>query len=99
MRKALVLAALAALASEAFAADSKPKVRAITAFIRVDAKNLEAQLTDTVKFLNTAREEYRAAGFEVETVRVVTQPIADYIKGMNHADAVALLRTYGDLAG
>src|SRR5882724_10465068 len=82
----------------AFAAESRPKVRAITAFIRIDAKSYEAQIGDAVKFLNAAREEYRASGFEVETIRVVTQPLGEYIKGMNHADAVALLRKYGDLA-
>src|SRR6266404_3070389 len=95
MRNVLLLSLLAPLA---FAADSRPKVRAITAFIRIDAARYEAQVGDAMNFLNTAREEYRAAGFEVETIRVVTQPIAEYIKGMSHADAVALLRKYGELA-
>src|SRR5438876_8718597 len=95
MRNALLLCA--AVASLAYGAESRPKVRAITAFIRVDAKNLDTQIADTVKFLNAAREEYRASGFEVETVRVVTQPLADYIKGMSHQDAVALVRRYGEL--
>ena len=73
-------------------------MRAITAFIRIDAAHLEAQVGEAVKFLNAAREEYKAAGFEVETIRVVTQPLADYTKGMKHADALALLRKYGELA-
>src|SRR5713226_7609116 len=95
MRNVLLFSMLASLA---FGADSRPKVRAITAFIRIDAAHYEAQVDDTVKFLNWAREEYRASGFEVETIRVVTQPLAEYIKGMSHADAVALLRKYGELA-
>src|SRR5947208_16986360 len=94
MRKVLLLATLASLT---FAADSHPKVRAITAFIRIDAAHYETQVGEAVKFLNAAREEYRASGFEVETIRVVTQPLADYIKGMKHDDAVALLRKYGEL--
>ena len=98
MRKALLWSALVAFALSAFAADSRPKVRAITAFIRIDATHYEAQVGDAVKFLTAAREEYRASGFEVETIRVVTQPLADYIKGMSHADAVALLRKYGEVA-
>ena len=73
-------------------------MRAITAFLRIDAKNYEAQLGEAVKFLNAAREDYRASGFEVSTIRVVTQPLAEYIKGMTHADAVALLRKYGETA-
>jgi uncharacterized protein (UPF0210 family) len=95
MRNAVVAAL--ALASLAFA-QTRPKVRAITAFIRVDATHFEAQAGEAVRFLNAAREEYQAAGFEVETIRVVTQPLADYTGGMKHADALALLRKYGELA-
>src|ERR1035441_8697901 len=95
MRKAFPIAlALASLAL----AQSRPKVRAITAFIRIDAAHYDAQVGEAVKFLNAAREEYKAAGFEVETIRVVTQPLAEYTKGMKHADALALLRKYGELA-
>jgi uncharacterized protein (UPF0210 family) len=86
-----------ALASIGFA-ESRPKVRAITAFIRIDAAHLDAQIAETVAFLNAAREEYKASGFEVESIRVVPQPLADYTRGMQHDDAVALLRKYGELA-
>ena len=96
MRKALILSL--ATASLLLAADSKPKVRAITAFIKIDAAHLEAQIEDTVKFLNGAREELKASGFEVEGIRVALQPLADYTRGMKHADALALLRKYGELA-
>ena len=95
MRNVLLLAL--AVASLAFA-EARPKVRAITAFIRIDAAHLETQVSEAVKFLTGAREEYKAAGFEVETIRVVTQPLADYTKGMKHADALALLRKYAELA-
>ena len=95
MRKVLLLALC--VASFAFA-QAKPKVRAITAFIRIDAAHLDAQVGEAVKFLNAARDEYKAAGFEVESIRVVTQPLADYTKGMKPADGLALLRKYGDLA-
>jgi hypothetical protein len=95
MRNVILLAL--AFASLAFA-EARPKVRAITAFIRMDAAHLETQIAEAVKFLSAAREEYKAAGFEVETIRVVTQPLADYTKGMKHADALALLRKYAELA-
>ena len=95
MRKAFVAAL--ALASLAFA-QARPKVRAITAFVRIDAAHYEAQVGEAVEFLNAAREEYKAAGFEVEGIRVVAQPLAGYTKGMTHGDALALLRKYGELA-
>ncbi len=95
MRKAFLLALT--LASFAFA-EARPKVRAITAFIRIDAAHYDAQIAEAVKFLNAARDEYKSAGFEVESIRVATQPLADYTKGMNRADALALLRKYVELA-
>jgi uncharacterized protein (UPF0210 family) len=96
MRKAAFLFLTAA--SFLHAADSRPKVRAITAFIKMDAAHLDAQIGEAVAFLNSAREEYKSAGFEVESIRVVPQPLADYTRGMSHADALALLRKYGELA-
>jgi uncharacterized protein (UPF0210 family) len=96
MRKTLLL--VLALGSLAFA-EERPKVRAITAFIHIDAAHYEGQVAEAVKFLNAAREEYKGAGFEVETIRVVTQPLAAYTKGMKHADAVVLLRKFDELAG
>ena len=95
MQKAAVLAL--AFASLAFA-QARPKVRAITAFIRIDAAHYNEQVGEAVKFLNAAREEFKASGFEVETIRVVTQPLAGYTRGMKRPDALALLRKYGELA-
>ena len=94
MRK--ILAALACVAL-ACGADSRPKVRAITAFINIDSGNYASVVEDTVKFLNTAREAYRGAGFEVETIRVVTQPFPKYTSGMNRPEALALVRKYSEL--
>jgi uncharacterized protein (UPF0210 family) len=94
MRK--ILAALACVAL-ACGADSRPKVRAITAFINIDSSNYAPVVEDTVKFLNTAREAYRTAGFEVETIRVVTQPFPKYTSGMNRPEALALVRKYSEL--
>jgi len=95
MRKAL-LALL--LTVPLFAADSRPKVRAITAFVDIDAKNYAAQFDNTMRFLNGARDAYRRAGFEVETVRIVTQPFPKYTAGMKREDAVAFIHKLNDLA-
>ena len=94
MRKLLAGLAVAALA---WGADSRPKVRAITAFINIDARNYASAVEDTVKFLSSARDAYRAAGFDVETIRVVTQPFPKWTAGMNRADALALVGKYAEL--
>lgn len=93
----LALATLA-LASLAFGADSRPKVRAITAFINIDPKTYSAEVEGTVKFLDGARSAYRAAGFEVEGVRIVTQPFPKYIGGMKRDDALTFLHKLDDLS-
>ncbi len=95
MRKILLLLALAWLAA---AAGSRPKVRAITAFINIDAQNYEAQYAETMRFLDSARAAYQSAGFEVEGVRIVTQPFPRYIGGMTPADALAFLVKLDQLA-
>jgi hypothetical protein len=96
MRKALLAALLAAAALNAA---TRPKIRAITAFIDVDAKNYQHQIEDAVKFLSTVREAYRTAGWEVETIRVATQPFPEYTKGLSHDDALAVLRGIDALGG
>jgi uncharacterized protein (UPF0210 family) len=89
MRRTLLLFAAAACA---LAADSRPKVRAITAFIDVDAKSYNQQYESTVKFLNSARDAYKSAGFEVETIRIATQPFWKYTQGLGRPAALELLR-------
>ena len=88
MRTAALLISFTALAI----ASESPKVRAITAFVDIDTKSYAAQLESTAKFLNAAREAYIKAGFEVETIRIATQPFPQYTRGLSRADALKLLR-------
>ncbi|HEX3743150.1 MAG TPA: DUF711 family protein [Bryobacteraceae bacterium] len=89
MRNAILALALSAFALHA---GPRPKVRAITAFIDVDAQNYTHQIEDAVQFLNAARDAYRSAGWDVETIRVATQPFPQYTKGLSHESALAVLR-------
>jgi uncharacterized protein len=92
LKPVMRLAALALSLTALTSAAQQPKVRAITAFIDIDTKSYVAQLEETAKFLNTARDAYTKAGFEVETVRIATQPFPQYTHGLSHADALKLLR-------
>lgn len=69
----------------------RPKVRAITAFVIIDSDHYETQIRETVKFLSTARDEFRRGGFEVEGIRLATQPFPLYTRGLDHAAALKLL--------
>jgi len=88
MRNVLLTLALAASTLHA----GRPKVRAITAFIDVDPQGYTRQIEDAAKFLNSAREAYRTAGWEVETIRIATQPFPQYTKSLSHDAALAMLR-------
>lgn len=77
----------------------KPKVRAITGFITIDAKSYPAQIEDAVRFLSHVRDEVKAAGYDVSGIRISTQPFPDYTKGLSRADALQMLRAIDALAG
>jgi uncharacterized protein (UPF0210 family) len=95
MRTALVSLALS---FTLFGADNRPKVRAITAFINIDPKSYTTEYGDTMKFLNSAREAFRAAGWDVEGVRIATQPVARYISGMKRDEALTFLHKLDELS-
>ncbi len=76
----------------------QPKVRAITAFVTIDAKSYVAQLTEAVTFLNQVRDAVKAAGYDVAGIRISTQPFPEYTRGLSHADALAMLRGIDELS-
>jgi uncharacterized protein (UPF0210 family) len=71
-----------------------PKVRAITAFIRIDRANYRTKVDDALKMLLATRDAFATAGYETQTVRIVTQPFPEYTRGMSRADAAAFLREF-----
>jgi len=79
---------LAALATPA-SAQEKPKVRAITAFVRMDPAQFRQQIADTLTFLRNAKARFELAGYEVQTVRISTQPFPEYTNGMSKQEALA----------
>src|SRR5690242_4707272 len=80
----LKLACVTALAVSTFAqaADySKPKVRAITAFVRLDPTTYATQISDALIVLRAAQAQFAQQGYETETLRIVTQPLAELVRG------------------
>ena len=79
-------------------AQIKPKVRTITAFVRLDPAQYKDQITEALKVLRNAKARYGLAGFEVQTLRITTQPFTDYTKGMSDDAALGFFRNLDDLA-
>ncbi len=93
----LLLAALLA-GGLTVAAAEKPKVRAITAFVRLDRGNYQAQIAEALEMLRKARAAYQQAGYEVQSIRISTQPFPEYTKGASREEALAFFRAYDELA-
>jgi hypothetical protein len=77
---------------------TKPKVRAITAFVRIDPALLEQQVGEALAVLRSAKAEFEKQGYETETLRVVTQPLAELVKGQSEAQSLGFLKRLDDLA-
>jgi hypothetical protein len=97
---AIFLAAflLAAIVAPASAAPEKPKVRAITAFIRLDTNQYKQQVADALTMLRKAKARYELAGYEVQTIRITTQPFPEYTHGMSKQDILAFFHDFDILA-
>jgi len=71
---------------------SRPKVRAITAFVDITPTGYRAELKKVRDVLAEVQKEYETAGYEVQSVRITTQPFPTYVKSMSRADALKLLQ-------
>ena len=91
------LLAVCLVAAAAHAAE-KPKVRAVTAFVRLDRTTYEAQVHEAAEMLRAAKKDLEQAGYEVQSIRIATQPFPEYIHGLSPKDGLAFFRAYDALA-
>jgi uncharacterized protein len=96
--KRIILAVVLAVSLQAVAqmssvptASSNPKVRAITGFVRLDRALYQKQIADALVVLRRVKAEFESSGYEVETVRLTTQPLADLVAGMSEDQALTFL--------
>jgi len=75
-----------------------PKVRAITAFVRLDPATLDRQVADALTVLRNAKADFARRGYQTETIRIVTQPLGELVGGQADDDALRLLKSLDDLS-
>jgi uncharacterized protein (UPF0210 family) len=80
------------------AASALPKIRTVTAFVRLDRAAYRAQVADALKMLHAAKDAFIKAGYEVETIRITTQPFPEFTKGLSAEQALEFFRDYDKLA-
>jgi uncharacterized protein len=76
----------------------KPKVRAITAFVRIDRDNYGPQIADALSVLRQAQAALEKGGYEVQTIRITTQPFPQYTRGMKPPEALQLFQALDALS-
>jgi uncharacterized protein (UPF0210 family) len=94
----LLLSAIAGAQSAPSSAAPLPKVRAITAFVRLDRANYRAQVAEALKLLRAAKDALTKAGYEVETIRITTQPFPEYTRGMSAEQALQFFQEFDMLS-
>jgi len=87
-----------AAAAQCASAQQKPKVRTITAFVRLDPGRYEQQVATALAFLQKAKGVYERAGFEVESLRLVTQPFPRFTQDMTPESSMAFFMRLDALA-
>jgi uncharacterized protein len=98
------LAALALLLAVACAASAqaqdytRPKVRAITAFVSLERASYARQIAATLALLHEAQHDFEQQGYTVESVRITTQPLAELLRGQSDKEALAFLKALDELA-
>jgi uncharacterized protein (UPF0210 family) len=95
---ALLSGAALAWPAEDPAKSLKPKVRAITAFLKLDRARYREQVQETLRKLRQAKGAVEAGGYQVEGVRITTQPFPDYTRGLSRPDTLRFFREYDALA-
>ena len=96
--KSVVRLLVLLLSFSAALAQQQPKIRTVTAFIRLDRQNYRQQITNTLAMLRAAKAEFTKAGYEVETIRITTQPFPEIVKGLSAQQALDFYRDYDQLA-
>jgi uncharacterized protein len=77
---------------------SKPNVRAITAFVRLDPATLDRQIAEALTVLRAARDDFAQRGYKTETIRIVTQPLSELVGGQSDDGALRFLKALDDLS-
>jgi uncharacterized protein len=96
--KRITIATLLLLSLHLNAQTGNPKVRTITGFVRLDRTAWQKQIADTLVVLHKAKSEFESRNYEVQSVRITTQPLAELIAGLTEDQSLAFLRQFDELA-
>src|SRR5437879_13787327 len=64
------------------------RIRTITAGVNLNSTNDLAAIESSMEFLVTARKKFEDEGYEIQTLRIATQPLPEYLKGKSREQAL-----------
>ncbi|HJZ80908.1 MAG TPA: DUF711 family protein, partial [Pyrinomonadaceae bacterium] len=73
------------------------RIRTITAGVSLESTSDLRTVAAAAEFLQRARKKFETAGYEIQTVRIATQPLPEYLKGKTRTEALADLRKIDEL--
>jgi uncharacterized protein (UPF0210 family) len=79
-------------------ASSTPNVRAITGFVRLDHAHYQEQISGALLVLHRLKTEFESAGYQVQSLRLTTQPLAELVTGMSADQALVFLTDLDNLS-
>jgi uncharacterized protein (UPF0210 family) len=79
------------------ASKHKFRIRTITAGVNLSGPGDLKTIESAIEFLQHARKKFEDEGYEIQTVRIATQPFAQYLNGKSRVDAIADLKKIDDL--
>ncbi len=74
------------------------RIRTITAGVSLSNLSDTVTINETIAFLKKARTEYTNKGYEVQTLRLVTQNIYEYLGGKSYKEAIPYLKIIDQIA-
>jgi hypothetical protein len=74
------------------------RIRAVTAGVSPTGNAAPRELEPALGFLRQARAALETKGYEVQTVRLATQPLAEYLPDWSSGEALEVIREMDDVA-
>src|SRR5690348_10236586 len=68
------------------------KIRTITAGVNLKNTSDLAAIESAIGFLQRAKKKFEDAGYEIQTLRIATQPLPEYLNGKSRGEALADLK-------
>ena len=73
------------------------RIRTITAGVSLESTTDIPRIVSAIEFLQRARKKFEDEGYEIQTVRIATQPLPEYLNGKSRAAVLIDLRKIDEL--